>query len=118
MDKQRRKELKAQALETKIMMGVYQIKNRRNGKVYLATSSNLKNQWMRQKMQLDEGKHMNRKLQQDWTSGSEDEFEFSVLEEHEVEPEMNVKWELSQLEKAWLEKLQPFDENGYNHHPR
>lgn len=117
MDKQRRKELKAQALEQKTVMGVYLIENTTNKKCYIASSSNLKNQWMRQKMQLDEDKHMNRQLQQDWNRLSETDFEFKILEEQEVEPEMDVKWELSQLEKKWFEKLQPFGENGYNHPP-
>lgn len=114
MDKQKRKDLKAQAREVKTKMGVYQIKNTKSEKVYVATSSNLKNQWMRQKMQLDDGKHMNAALQADYRELGENAFEFSVLEEHEVEAGMDIKWELEKLEKEWHEQLKPYGEKGYN----
>lgn len=116
MDKERRKELKAQAGRVKTMMGIYQIKNDQNGKIYLASSSNLKNQWMRQKMQLEDGKHMNAALQKDWSAAGKDAdsiFSFRVLDEYEVDEDMDVKKELSQLEEVWLEELRPYGEKGY-----
>lgn len=115
MDKQKRKELRDKAMQIKTMMGVYKIENTQSGKLYISSSSNLKNQWMRQQMQLDDGKHMNLALQKDYTDLGEAAFAFSILEEHEVEPDMDVTWELSQMEKTWLAKLEPYDEKGYNH---
>lgn len=114
MDKEKRKHLREQAKLVKTYLGVYKIENKKNGKIYLASSSNLKNQWMRQQMQLDQGKHMNAALQKDYNEFGEGAFELVVLEELEVEAEMDVKWELEKLEKVWFEKLQPYDEKGYN----
>lgn len=114
MDKETRKALREKAKSVKTFMGIYQIENTQNKKVYLASSSNLKNQWMRQKMQLDDGKHMNAALQKDYQEFGEEAFKLTVLEEQEVESGMDVKWELEKLEKTWFEKLNPYEEKGYH----
>jgi hypothetical protein len=41
-----------------------------------------------------------------------------VLEEKEADEVKDRKWELKQLEKQWLEKLQPYGDKGYNKPPR
>lgn len=114
MDKQKRKELMEQYKQMKTHMGIIRITNNVNGKIYLATCSNLKNRWMSIRMQLDIGRFPNSKLQEDWNQLGEDVFEYEVIEKKEVTEDMDTRWELKQMEKVWLEKLQPFGDKGYN----
>ncbi len=114
MDKERKKELREEFMNLKTYMGVIQIKNNKNGKVYIMTTPNLKNQWLTVKAQLDMGTHANATLQKEWKKMGEDVFSYEVLEEKEVEETTDRKWELKQLEKKWLEKLEPYDERGYH----
>jgi len=36
------------------------------------------------------------------------------LEKKDADKSLDARWEVKQMEKAWLEKLQPYDDNGYN----
>jgi len=99
-------------------MGVYQITNTVNGKVLISTSPNLKNRWLTLRLQLDMGRHANSELQKDWNELGEENFTYEVIEEQEVAEDTDIRWELRQMEKAWLEKLQPYGERGYNKLPR
>jgi hypothetical protein len=115
MDKNRRKVLQEQYKEIKTYMGIIQIMNQINGKRYIATCSNLKNRWMTIKWQLDIGRFMNLELQKEWNEYGFEAFTYEVLEEKEVKDDTDTKWELRQMEKVWMEKLQPYGEKGYNH---
>jgi hypothetical protein len=112
---EQRKEIKRLYKETKPEAGVYQIKNMKNQKVFVASSSNLKT-INGKRFQLKTGAHKNQALQKDWNEFGEDAFEFEVLEI--LKPKDNAHFdtneELEKLEKKWLEKLQPFGEQGYN----
>ena len=117
MDKQRRKELLEQFKEIKTYMGVIQITNRINGKIFIAAYPNLKNRWLTIKGQLGTGMHVNSQLQKDWNQFGPEAFDYKVLEEKDTEKVVDVHWEVKQMEKKWLEKLQPFGEKGYNKPP-
>lgn len=117
MDKQRRKELIEQYKEIKIYMGVIKITNIVNGKIFITTYPNLKNRWFTLKMQLNTGRHANFELQKDWTELGEEAFTYEVIDEKEVKEDTDTKWELKQMEEAWLEKLQPYGEKGYHKPP-
>ena len=114
MDKQRRKELQQRYKEMKTYMGVYQITNTVTGKIFISTCPNLKNRWLTLRMQLDMGRHANSQLQRDWSELGEDSFTYQVMEEKEVTEDTGTRWELRQMEKAWLERLQPYGDRGYN----
>ena len=118
MEKSKRKELIEFYKQMDTMMGVYQIKNNVNDKIFISSFANLKNKWLTIKMQLNMGRHPNAELQEDWNELGEDAFSYSVLEESKQEADMDVKWELQQMEKAWLAKLEPYDERGYNKPPK
>jgi hypothetical protein len=62
------------------------------------------------------GSHPNQALQKDWAEFGSDRFVFEILEEVKPrdDPNFDLKDELTLLEMIWLEKLQPFDEHGYN----
>lgn len=118
MDKKNRKELLEEFKQIKIYMGVTQIKNKTNGKIYIHSYPNLKNKWLTLQGQLNMGMHMNSQLQKDWSELGPGAFTYEVLEEKDTGDVSDVRWELKQMEKLWLEKLQPYGERGYNKPPK
>lgn len=118
MDKSKRKELLEEYKQIKTYMGVIRITNKVSGKVFVDSYPNLKNKWMNIEMQLNMGRFMNLELQKDWKELGAQAFEFEVLEQKESDDVADVKWALKQMEKPWLEKLQPFGDRGYNKPPR
>ena len=61
------------------MIWIYMIKNLVNNKVYIGSTNNLSRRWIEHKNHLNNGKHTNNSLQNDWTKYSSSSFEFSVL---------------------------------------
>lgn len=114
MNKKSRKELLAEFKLIKTYMGVVKVTNNINGKIHIAAYPNLKNQWLFIKGQLDMGTHVNSQLQKDWKELGPEAFSYEVLEEKDTTDIADVRWELKQMEKRWLEKLQPYGERGYN----
>jgi hypothetical protein len=111
----RKKELKQMYKEEDIPAGVYQIKNTRNQKIYMASSRNL-NAMNGQRFQLEAGVHRNKKLQDDWREFGAEVFAFEVLEVLKKKEDgfFDAKDNLKKLEAKWLDQLQPFGERGYN----
>ncbi len=119
MDKKLRKELQEKYKQLKTYMGVIQITNKVSGKIFIAAYPNLKNKWLTIQGQLGMGMHIiNSQLQKDWTELGPEAFTYEVLEEKEAVEVADVRWELKQMEKVWLEKLQPYGERGYNKLPK
>jgi hypothetical protein len=97
-------------------MGVYQIRNRVNGRIYVGSSRNLDGTRNSRMFQLDMGRVVfSRELQKDLTEFGARSFEFSILSILD-RPEAgdDIEKSLAALELHWLEKLQPFGERGYN----
>jgi hypothetical protein len=113
MDK---KELKKQYKQTVQPMGIYQIKNITNGKIFLGNSKNLPGKLNSVKFQLEHGSHPNAELQKDFSEFGEKNFSFEVIDtlESKEDTSYNYTKDLAVLEEMWLEKLQPFSEKGYN----
>jgi len=114
----RRKELIRQYKEMKTEAGVYQIKNTKNSKVFVASTPNIKTM-NGKRMMLGGGSHRNKKLQQEWDEYGDEAFVIEVLEilkekEDEEDVFFDKTGELKKLEQKWLEKLQPYGERGYN----
>ena len=65
------KELKEQYLQQKAKIGVYQIRNTVNGKIFLGSGMNLDALKNRNRMELNLGSHRNEALQKDGTRGFE-----------------------------------------------
>lgn len=110
------KELKAEYKQMKFPMGVFQIRNIANGKIFIDSSTNMNAKWNRHQVQLKFGNNWNTELQNDWKKFGEDSFVFEVLSELEEKDGGcdNYKKELALLEEMVLDELKPFDENGYN----
>lgn len=118
IDKKRRKELLEQYKQIKTYIGIIQIKNNVNGKIFIDTCSNLKNRWFTLKWNLDMGRHPNSKLQKDWNEHGPEAFSYEVLEKKEADKVDDIRWELKKMKKKWLEKLQPYGDKGYNRPPK
>lgn len=87
--------------------GVYKITNMVNGKFYIGSSNNIKNRWNQHQKSLDEGVHGNAYLQNAWNKYGAENFKFEIVEE--CAPEVQFE-----REQFYLNKLNPFDDNGYN----
>lgn len=111
----RKQELKQMYKEMKTEAGVFQIRNTKNGKVFVDSTMNLKT-LNGHKFALKHGSHINKTLQQDWNQWGEDAFAFEVLEvlAKKDDPFFDAKGALEKLESKWLEKLQPYGERGYH----
>ncbi len=111
-----RKELQDEYKQMKFRMGVFQIRNTVNGKIFVGSSSNLTAIWNRHKLELNYGNHLNAELQKDWKEFGEDKFLYEIISEikqSETETK-DYKEEIAELETMFIEELQPFDEKGYN----
>jgi hypothetical protein len=120
MDKSARKQIIDQYKQQKVAMGIYQLRNSESGKLFIESASNLKSRELTLRMMLDDGRHPSRLLQEDWNRCGSDAFEYSVLEEVEVEPDVTPaekKRQLDDMRLLWLDEKQPFDDAGYNRRP-
>lgn len=97
-------------------MGVFMIKNKNSGLVFLGSSLNLKSVLDKHKMLLSANMHMNSRLQRDWNESGADAFEFAIAEtlEPKDDPDYNYSEDLSILEMLWIDKYRPIDEKLYN----
>ncbi len=116
--KDTKKELKRQYLDNPPPMGVFQIRNTKNNKVFIGCSENLPGMLNRYRFQLKLGSHRNKDLQSDWNEFGQDAFVFEILDvlEPKTDPDWNSEKDLLELKELWLEKLNPYDEFGYNKH--
>lgn len=110
------KELKAEYKQMKFPMGVFQIRNKVNGKILIDSSMNMNAKWNRHKLQLGVGNNWMTELQNDWKKFGEENFVFEVLSELEEKNggDADYKNELAVLEELILDELRPYREKGYN----
>jgi len=97
-------------------MGIFQILNLRNDKVFIGSTPNLDAVFNRHKFQLDAGNHPSKMLQTDWNEIGGENFAFEILEELPLrdDPKYDYSSDLETLEDLWLEKLEPYEGKGYN----
>lgn len=88
------------------MIGIYAIKNLKNGKYYIGQSKHVKRRWTEHKSELNNNRHINNHLQSSWNKYGYDNFEFILLEE--CKPH-----ELDNKEKYWITFFNSYA-NGYN----
>jgi hypothetical protein len=97
-------------------MGVFQIRNKVNEKVFVDSSLNIPGKVNRLTFQLNAGSHPSRSLQADWNELGKDAFDFETLEDLPPRSDSGYNYaaDLETLEDLWLEKLEPYDSKGYN----
>jgi hypothetical protein len=115
-----RKALIREYKERRRPMGIFQVRNLANGKVFVGASPDLPAMLNRQRAQLRMGAHPNRVLQDDWTNQGGEAFAFEILDTltHPERADADPATDLRVLELIWLEKLAPYGERGYNTLPR
>ena len=111
-----KKELKKQYKQNIQLMGVFQVKNLINGKIFIDSGLNLQGKMNGCRFQLSLGSHMNRVLQEDFNKNGINNFSFEVIDYLKLKEDIKTNYtdDLKMLEEIWIEKLQPFDEKGYN----
>ncbi|MFT3681526.1 MAG: GIY-YIG nuclease family protein [Ferruginibacter sp.] len=110
------KDLKDEYKLLKPKIGVFQVRNTVNGKIFIDSSVNLDKIWNRHRVELNFGGHRNEKLQKEWKEFGEENFQFEILSEIEQEDNATVDYakEAKQLAAMFIEELQPFGDKGYN----
>ena len=110
-----RKELIHAYKEQKFRVGVFQIRNTVNHKIYVEASTDLASIWNRHKFQLDNGLHPNATLQKEYRQFGAQHFVYEILSEiQQDDPAKDYRKEARQLEAMFKEELQPFGERGYH----
>ena len=111
-----KKEMKRQYKATPTPMGIFQIRNLVNGKIFVGSSMNLPGRKNRFDLDFAMGTVMDHVLLNDFKEHGKDNFTFEVIDR--LEPKEGTGYDysvdLKTLEELWIEKLQPFDEKGYN----
>ncbi|WP_208719079.1 GIY-YIG nuclease family protein [Corallococcus sicarius] len=116
-----RSERKRAYKEAAVPMGIYVIRNRVNGKVFLGHSINLPAMFNRIRFEFAQRMHRVPELQADWDRYGEAAFSLEVLdqlpplEEPGATPPVE---DLKVLEEMWLERLKPYGDAGYHTPPK
>lgn len=98
-------------------MGIVQVRNIRNNRVYLTASADTAGTINSIRFQLKMGNFLpSAGLAQDWKELGEENFVVEVLDELKPvdDPAYDYRDDLKALEAIWLEKLKPFGERGYH----
>jgi len=111
-----KKELKDEYKHKKFKMGVYQIRNTVNNKIFIDSSVNIDAIFNRNRLQLNFGNHPNTILQNNWKQFGEGQFVFEILAElkQSETDEMDYAKEAKQLAEMYIDELKPFDGKGYH----
>ena len=112
-----RKELTREYKKSIQPMGIVQVRNIRNNRVYLTASGNTPGTINSIRFQLKMGTFLpSPGLAQDWKEMGEQGFVIEVLDELKPldDPLYDYRDDLKALETMWLEKLKPFGERGYH----
>jgi group I intron endonuclease len=97
-------------------MGIFQIKNLKNGKVFIQSAWDVRAKINSHRFQLKNGSHRNEALQKDFNEFGEENFSFEVLDYLKPKEDLNYDYteDLKILEAMWQEKLQPYNDRGYH----
>lgn len=101
-----RKEIKEEYKQKKFSMGVFQVRNISNNKIFIDNSIDMVSKWNRHKTELRFGNHKNMELQKDWNEKGENNFVFEILSElkHDEERSVNYPKELQLLQQMIIEE--------------
>jgi group I intron endonuclease len=90
-------------------VGIYIIRNKLNGKVYVGSSINVEQRWRQHKGLLRKNEHHSPTLQNAWNKYGEEVFEFVIAEEV-----LNVE-ELAETEQRFIDRHEAYKSTkGYN----
>jgi hypothetical protein len=122
IDKAGRKEAARQFKERKAHAGVYALRNRTSGRLWVDSSPNLDAAQNSQFFQLRQGLHRNKELQAEWNAEGEASYEFVVLESlPEDTPALKLRDVLKERKQFWAAQSQvieaeaPIDATSIGH---
>ena len=93
----------------KAIQGVYQIRNKLDGRCYVGSSRDVRGRWKGHRHLLKGGRHHSPRLQRAWMRDGESAFEFRILEV------VNEVRDLPCVEQAWIDFLHAYaPRGGYN----
>ena len=88
--------------------GVYCIKNKVSGKVYVGESIDIRRRWDSHRADLEKGDHYNEILRSAWLKYGQDAFEWLIIEECD-------RHLLREREAHWMREMSATDrKKGYN----
>lgn len=111
-----RRALIRQYKETPRPAGVYAIRNRLDGRIYVGGSLDVEGAMNRARFELNMRSHRSKALLHDWIAHGADHFSFEVVDrvKERKDPDFDREAELEKLLSLWQEELQCFGANGYN----
>lgn len=112
-----RRALLRQYKESRRPAGVFVIRNRANGRVFMDASLDIDGLMNRHRFTLELGSHRNRLLQQDWRAHGVAGFDFEVIDRlryREDDPRFDAASELAALLALWREEYDSRGELGYH----
>jgi len=110
------KALKEEFRQKKFRIGVFQLRNLTNQKILIGSNVNLEAYWNRMRSELKLGAFRNAELQQAWSELGEAGFAFEILAEiqQDLLQPRNYAREAKELEKLYVDELQPYGDRGYH----
>ena len=87
-----RKEVKEAYKQLKFQIGVFQIRNLKNGKVFIGSSLDLVASWNSQRFQLNAGLHQNSRLQKEWNDFGANNFVYEIVSELKQDAESTLNY--------------------------
>lgn len=110
-----RKELTRRYKEAGPQPGVYAIRNRTNGRLYVGGSMDVHGAVNRARFELRQRGHRNIELMRDWLEVGPDAFEFEVLQlvRKKDDPAQDLRADLAELLVLWRAELDFDGPRGY-----
>ncbi len=100
----------------KFRVGIFQIKNKKDDKIFLKTTLDLDRAFNSDLFQLKAGMHSNQQLQSDWNNLGIENFEFEIFDELKIkdtETPADINHELNELLKMHLTELKSIGQHLY-----
>lgn len=113
-----RKELTRRYKETGAQPGVYAIRNRENGRIYVGGSMDVHGAMHRAQFELRLRSHRNTGLMRDWIAHGPAAFEFEILQlvRKKDDPTQDLRAELAELLELWRAETDFDGPLGYHAH--
>lgn len=98
------------------LAGVYLIRNKHNGKVYIGSSADMVDRFAQHKRSLEKGCHSNRPMQNDFNSGHSFEFDILYVVPLKRHRGHTIRDHLHGMELKFIEEFDAIN-SGYNIQP-
>jgi hypothetical protein len=111
-----KKEIRDEYKSMKFRVGIFQIKNIKDDRIFLKATSDLDRAFNSDLFQLKAGMHSNQQLQRDWNNLGTENFEFKIFDELKIkdtEAPTDINQELNELLEMHLTELKSNGQHLY-----